>query len=801
MRRQRGTVAAANRLRSFLLPAPMLPTRPALDLRGGMPPPRGADPATTAPHGAAPQPAHEALHSREPPRTAETGTTIDAAHAALRRNDATALQALVSRHPELLTTANRRGETLLSAAINTAPEGPMVATLLAHAAGSPDVMAKMLAHRDFAGDTPLARAIAKGSDDLALLMLQQCPGIDVNAANARQETLLHLAARHGCVKVAQVLLSHPQVAPSLPDAQGDTPLHIAVRQGDEQLVRHVAKHPGALPTQANRNKEMPLFLAISMGRVDLLAALMEGGKLNPNGVAQAVLRTLESQQPETTAGMLLAIANRHGSDPGQMPTTQGRTLLTYLCSLPERRKVPTRGPDGQLMFVPTGSLGNLVVTQLMKSDKVNVNATDQSGDTAFAVAMSAGNFGLADELLRNKHFDRNALTPFLLNKETSEYARISKWLHPQTRQASTQEEHKAFLREALESWVDQQDPKVPGGRQPHANRELAIRTNLELGRLLVEDERAAAGAGAGPSSAPSCARDAVFRLTLALDLCLEFTHAEYMRTIATELLAASANKGIAVFNLGGTPVSRNEAETWAAGRLPPAIEKRSLERAQQAFQTNATDPHGLELRSRGNRRLEYFKAFTAGGEALTPNRAFAAIEQHVLRDGMEPPPLRKIDGLKWVNKNNTQVSEGLNITPKEALATTWGYVQAQPPELRGDLSAALMNRLVDIGRERPCPTGIVQRILDTPNGIDMKVTTGEPDAQAMRQEMLSIAGKVNEHIESEYVTPEEDDAPTIGLKKDMVRAAVEGDLVGRRGWDPKKVEPVLGRVLDEMDGL
>lgn len=128
-------------------------------------------------------------------------------------------------------------------------------------------------------------------------------------------------------------------------------------------------------------------------------------------------------------------------------------------------------------------------------------------------------------------------------------------------------------------------------------------------------------------------------------------------------------------------------------------------------------------------------------------------------------------------------------------------MQAQPSGLREDLRAALMHRLADIGRERPCPTGIVQRLLDTPNGIDMKAAIGEPEASAMRREVLSIAAKVNEHFEAEYVTLDEDDPQTIGLKKDMVRASVKSDLVDRRGWDPKKVEPVLSRVLDEMDSL
>ena len=749
---------------------------------------------------------HEVLRSRSPQLGVELERVADKAHAAVRSKDAAALQSLIQAHPEVLGAANRRNETLLSAAIDTGQD-VLVACVLAHLAGSPEAMAKVLNRRGFAGDTPLLRAIDKGHERIAVSLLRQ-ESIDVNASNGRHVTPLHVATGRGSIALVSALLAHPDIAPSLPDGEGNTPLHLAARSGNAAIVSKLVEHPSVLASQANKAKLKPWHLAIGSADAGTVKALFPASRLKPEAAVRQVIANLEMIQrrfssseraADAVTGMVLAIAgDDRDFDPGRTPWPGGRNLLTHLCSGPPHTVVPPLRLGDPAIYIKR--VGPLIAGSLAASGRVNINISDALGNTPFATAL-AENTELAKTLFNSEHFDRNVLTPVLMNRETEAFATLFAWLRPASRPPSTSDQHTAFLRGALLSFVDQQDPRSTGQRQRHANPELAMRTNLELGRLLASEELAAreTGGATGARDADPCPRDAVFRLSLALELCLKFARAENLRDIASQLLTASKDSGTAVFNIGGTPLTRNEIESWAAGRLPPAIEKRSLDRMQQVFDTQHADPHGVELRSRGHRALEFMKRFGNGHAASTSEEALASCERDMEFSGIGPQGPATA-GLDWVKSNNALVLEGLDTTPKEALAVTWSYIQAQQGELRESLHAALEQRLTDIARERPCATGIVQRLLDTPNGIDHQWSDA-PDEQTMRQEMLSIGAMVNNLFEAEHVTPDEDDETTVALKIDLVRAAAVSDLVGRRGWDPKKVEPILDKVLEEMSGL
>ncbi|ALF89342.1 MULTISPECIES: ankyrin repeat domain-containing protein [Ralstonia solanacearum species complex] len=168
-----------------------------------------------------------------------------------------------------------------------------------------------------------------------------------------------------------------------------------------------------------------------------------------------------------------------------------------------------------------------------------------------------------------------------------------------------------------------------------------------------------------------------------------------------------------------------------------------------------------------------------------------------------------------------------------ALADTWSYVQSrEDPALKVNLTAALLLRLADIGKDVPCNTGCIQRVAFTSEGIDASLHPPEPTRDAMYGEIVSIAKAVNERYQALYgaveavdpAAPGTPSAPPVtahdreviakyvegkeisddvvnDVKRDMVRAAVLADLVERRGWTREKVVDVLAPVLDNVEYL
>ncbi|WP_231409371.1 ankyrin repeat domain-containing protein [Ralstonia solanacearum] len=168
-----------------------------------------------------------------------------------------------------------------------------------------------------------------------------------------------------------------------------------------------------------------------------------------------------------------------------------------------------------------------------------------------------------------------------------------------------------------------------------------------------------------------------------------------------------------------------------------------------------------------------------------------------------------------------------------ALADTWSYVQSrQDPALKANLTAALLLRLADIGKDVPCNTGCIQRVAFASEGIDASLHHAEPTRDAMYGEIVSIAKAVNERYQALYGDVEAVDPAAPGtssalpvtahdrdaivqytkgeeirddvvndVKRDMVRAAVLADLVERRGWTREKVVDVLAPVLDNVEYL
>jgi len=170
-----------------------------------------------------------------------------------------------------------------------------------------------------------------------------------------------------------------------------------------------------------------------------------------------------------------------------------------------------------------------------------------------------------------------------------------------------------------------------------------------------------------------------------------------------------------------------------------------------------------------------------------------------------------------VGREGNVDEDGLKTDVRAVMREMWGYVRHQPEDLKKQLTAAFLARLVDIGRELPCNMGIVQRILDTPAGIDFSLTHNQPDPKMIKEEIQTMAGQMNNDFEEglrEYYpsSPSQasssqdddksnDDGIVAEVKKDLLSAAVMERLVRQRGWDPKTVEEQLQPVLDSIKYL
>eukprot|EP01103_Thecamoeba_quadrilineata_P000121 TRINITY_DN10097_c0_g1_i1.p1 TRINITY_DN10097_c0_g1~~TRINITY_DN10097_c0_g1_i1.p1 ORF type:complete len:545 (+),score=82.98 TRINITY_DN10097_c0_g1_i1:114-1748(+) len=76
----------------------------------------------------------------------------------------------------------------------------------------------------------------------------------------KNQTLLHLAARHGRRQFLELLLSRKSIDPSSQDENGDTPLHEASRSDKPDAISVLVNH-GANVNAANKASETPLHLA------------------------------------------------------------------------------------------------------------------------------------------------------------------------------------------------------------------------------------------------------------------------------------------------------------------------------------------------------------------------------------------------------------------------------------------------------------------------------------------------------------------------------------------------------------
>ncbi|XP_056170983.1 protein ACCELERATED CELL DEATH 6-like [Syzygium oleosum] len=93
-------------------------------------------------------------------------------------------------------------------------------------------------------------------------------------ANDRGDTPLHVAARAGWIRMAELLLDCSSIVDEVNEA-GNTALHEAVKNGDSELTDLLLRRGSKSVNKKNKENKCPLYLAVEVGVSEILLRLLQ----------------------------------------------------------------------------------------------------------------------------------------------------------------------------------------------------------------------------------------------------------------------------------------------------------------------------------------------------------------------------------------------------------------------------------------------------------------------------------------------------------------------------------------------
>lgn len=213
------------------------------------------------------------------------------------------------------------------------------------------------------GDTPLHCAVSCGNIPAVRLLLQA--GAQVHARNAHGSAALHTAAELGHTAIAQALL---QAGASVDATAGFrwTALMFAASNGHTATVQLLLQY-GANPNAKDNLQQTPLLLAAQRRQSTACAHIYAAGGRYGTELSSAVL----AGQVKTVEQLLLDGANPNTAD------ARGYTPLMLACAY-----------------------GSAAMRRLLMQAKgVNLNATNEDGNTALILAAQQADVTLLQELI------------------------------------------------------------------------------------------------------------------------------------------------------------------------------------------------------------------------------------------------------------------------------------------------------------------------------------------------------------------------------------------------------------------
>ena len=188
------------------------------------------------------------------------------------------------------------------------------------------------------GETPLWVAAQHGQLDAAKILLEG--GAEVNQANTYGETPLFIAAQQGQLAVAKLLIERKaDVNQAMND--GTTPLHIATLNGQLAVAKLLIERKAEV-NQAMTDGATPLHIAARNGQLYVAQLLIErGAKVNQAEATYGITPLwIAAQEGQLDVAQLLLEggadvnqAMNHGATPLYIAAQQGHTTVTLLLKL------------------------------------------------------------------------------------------------------------------------------------------------------------------------------------------------------------------------------------------------------------------------------------------------------------------------------------------------------------------------------------------------------------------------------------------------------------------------------------
>lgn len=105
-------------------------------------------------------------------------------------------------------------------------------------------------------------------------ILSMCPAL-LTKPNAKGETLLHIAARHGYHKLVRKMIEKDKGLVKVTNGKQDTALHEAVRFNHIEIVDILTKEEPNLSEFVNSDGETPLYIAAEREYLDVVFKISE----------------------------------------------------------------------------------------------------------------------------------------------------------------------------------------------------------------------------------------------------------------------------------------------------------------------------------------------------------------------------------------------------------------------------------------------------------------------------------------------------------------------------------------------
>lgn len=319
-------------------------------------------------------------------------------------------------------------------------------------------------------------------------------------------------------------------------------------------------------------------------------------------------------------------------------------------------------------------------------------------------------------------------------------------------------------------------------------------------------------------------RQANYFASYCVDLTLQVLEHQYSATMEEDLRDVlmlwkdTLCEGQTEFNLNGVVYSRTELDNMLRN---PNLISRQLQQAPTAlahqwerrlhgegtssrFQT----VHDQAVQNNGSRVLNIMKAKHGQTTELSHETAKRFIKKAAATNHASPSILAGMN--LCLTNTNRDNNWNVNITPQKAIKEVIQYIKSVPDHtMRTNLTNSLLERLREIDEEGPCVSGVLQRLIDVPNGIDPDMSFAGVSRQ-IGEEMATLAGKTYEQfnelidegmeaIVNEEHNPDVTQTIASSIGRNMFDTRVNQDMKILGGLDEETLAPHRERLKAGFD--